>query len=334
MSVIYKGAAPTEDGTYLVRVEGKRLEIAELDTFGNAGDLTFHTWQQIGNDFDMWDNGGDFEIDIIRKLDLDELASGAVTPTVAQQPEPVDEAEIVERMVNTLARPFPEVNLSISRGIDGWRELMRDAYRAAFHAAPQKPVAWRWRYKDSGPNDWVECAWYEPNQNQLNAFIVEPLYAGPQAPARIEYTTAMGEAAQAYFNSFEHFRIHTPGTFRFEILWNVMQAAAGLSDPTQYKVGPLTMQYVFTPAGLTNLSDLQAVLDQAETAFSGLVSDMESWQLVPKEPTQKMLDAFAQGHGRKCLDISSMHPTEHPDDGGGPVGYGYRAMLAAAPEKP
>ncbi len=57
----------------------------------------------------------------------------------------------------------------------------------------------------------------------------------------------------------------------------------------------------------------------------------EGWELVPIEPTGEMIEAFRSAHGRKCVDIASPYPTEHPDDGGGPVGYGYRAMLAAAP---
>lgn len=60
----------------------------------------------------------------------------------------------------------------------------------------------------------------------------------------------------------------------------------------------------------------------------------EGFQLVPVEPTWKMHQAFKDAHSRKCLDIASVTPTEHPDDGGGPVGYGWRAMLAAAPEAP
>jgi hypothetical protein len=35
-----------------------------------------------------------------------------------------------------------------------------------------------------------------------------------------------------------------------------------------YNVGPLTMQRIFEPAGLTNVSDLQAVLDAAEAALA------------------------------------------------------------------
>lgn len=57
----------------------------------------------------------------------------------------------------------------------------------------------------------------------------------------------------------------------------------------------------------------------------------DGWQLVPKEPTDEMFQAFRLAHGRKCIDISGPYPTEHPDDGGGPIGYGYRAMLAASP---
>lgn len=60
----------------------------------------------------------------------------------------------------------------------------------------------------------------------------------------------------------------------------------------------------------------------------------EGFQLVPVEPTWKMHQAFKDAHSRKCLDIASVTPTEHPDDGGGPIGYGWRAMLAAAPEAP
>lgn len=60
----------------------------------------------------------------------------------------------------------------------------------------------------------------------------------------------------------------------------------------------------------------------------------EGFQLVPVEPTWKMQQAFKDAHSRKCLDIASVTPTEHPDDGGGPIGYGWRAMLGAAPEAP
>ncbi len=45
------------------------------------------------------------------------------------------------------------------------------------------------------------------------------------------------------------------------------------TDPKKYNIGESTMRHVFTPAGITNISDLQAVFDQIETALSRLESD-------------------------------------------------------------
>lgn len=77
-----------------------------------------------------------------------------------------------------------------------------------------------------------------------------------------------------------------------------------------------------------------AIADALEAALSAQVQDVAGWQLVPTEPTDDMIEAFRQAHARKCVDIASHTPTEHPDDGGGPIGYGYRAMLAASPARP
>lgn len=55
------------------------------------------------------------------------------------------------------------------------------------------------------------------------------------------------------------------------------------------------------------------------------------WAVVPREPTEAMLDAGNAAWWRKTRDIMAPSPTEHPDDGDGPLGYAYRAMLAAAP---
>jgi hypothetical protein len=43
-------------------------------------------------------------------------------------------------------------------------------------------------------------------------------------------------------------------------------------------------------------------------------------------PTTEMIAAGERALGRKLDDIHSPHPTEHPDDGGGAVGYAFRAM--------
>lgn len=44
----------------------------------------------------------------------------------------------------------------------------------------------------------------------------------------------------------------------------------GKQDTTRYRVGDLTMKHLFHPGGLTNMSDLQAVLDAAEAGFARL----------------------------------------------------------------
>lgn len=58
----------------------------------------------------------------------------------------------------------------------------------------------------------------------------------------------------------------------------------------------------------------------------------EGWQIVPREPTGNMQHSFRSSYRLKENDIASESPTEHPQDGGGPFGYGYRAMLATAPK--
>ncbi len=57
----------------------------------------------------------------------------------------------------------------------------------------------------------------------------------------------------------------------------------------------------------------------------------DGWQLVPKEPTEEMIEAFATASWLKLQDSYGPSPTEHPEDGGGSIGYGYRAMLSVAP---
>jgi hypothetical protein len=57
----------------------------------------------------------------------------------------------------------------------------------------------------------------------------------------------------------------------------------------------------------------------------------EGFVLLPREPTEGMERAFDTAYWAKAGDASSPTPTEHPEDGGGPFGYGYRAMLKAVP---
>lgn len=77
-------------------------------------------------------------------------------------------------------------------------------------------------------------------------------------------------------------------------------------------------------------SDYEA---RIRSALSAQAQDVAGWQLVPKEPTEEMLDAYRVAETKKRFDIMSPYPTEEPEAGGGTIGYGYRAMLAAAPAK-
>jgi hypothetical protein len=58
----------------------------------------------------------------------------------------------------------------------------------------------------------------------------------------------------------------------------------------------------------------------------------QGYAVVPVEPTAAMLEAGNAAQWRKMQDVASPTPTEHPRDGGGSLGYAYRAMLAAAGE--
>lgn len=49
--------------------------------------------------------------------------------------------------------------------------------------------------------------------------------------------------------------------------------------------------------------------------------------------TQAMIEAGEAAYDRKAEDMASPTPTEHPDDGGGPIGYAFRAMVAAMPAR-
>lgn len=54
----------------------------------------------------------------------------------ARQKNLAGEDDIVEAMIESLRDPFPLTMLSVSGGIDRWREIMRTAYRAAIAANP------------------------------------------------------------------------------------------------------------------------------------------------------------------------------------------------------
>ncbi|MGX5108007.1 hypothetical protein ACWKYD_04265 [Enterobacter cloacae] len=50
--------------------------------------------------------------------------------------------------------------------------------------------------------------------------------------------------------------------------------------PEVYNIGDATMRHIFTPAGITDVSDMQAVFDQIETVLAGM------WQPAPVVPEE------------------------------------------------
>lgn len=54
------------------------------------------------------------------------------------------------------------------------------------------------------------------------------------------------------------------------------------------------------------------------------------YALVPVEPTEEMLKLGSRAYWDKQRDMCSPTPTEFPDECGGPMGYAYLAMVAAA----
>jgi hypothetical protein len=57
---------------------------------------------------------------------------------------------------------------------------------------------------------------------------------------------------------------------------------SGNGEPEKYLVGDATMQNVFRPYGLTNLHDMQAVLDAVEKALSS--QPAQTWQPIETAP--------------------------------------------------
>lgn len=92
--------------------------------------------------------------------------------------------------------------------------------------------------------------------------------------------------------------------------------------PEKYNIGDATMRHIFTPTGMTNVSDMQAVFDRVEAVLVGMEQPEpvvpDGYVMVPKEPTKEMIDA------------GWLHymATKNPSSKGT-----YKAMLAAAPQE-
>lgn len=97
--------------------------------------------------------------------------------------------------------------------------------------------------------------------------------------------------------------------------------------PEKYNIGDATMRHIFTPTGMTNVSDMQAVFDRVEAVFVGMEQPApvvpDGWVMVPKEPTAEMQSAGASAIRIETTAVNKLWT-------GNAV---YRAMLAAAPRE-
>lgn len=116
-------------------------------------------------------------------------------------------------------------------------------------------------------------------------------------------------------NDLDHLD-HTPCTCGLRALYNPKGTAMPEIEAhlKQYTVGPHTMRAIFHPAGLTNISDLQAVFDAAELA------------LTPSE------DPATEGIRIAAKTIRDWMPTTLPTDEGGKLHFGRVIAEAAADE--
>ncbi|MDE4793637.1 hypothetical protein PXW65_06230 [Klebsiella quasipneumoniae subsp. similipneumoniae] len=98
--------------------------------------------------------------------------------------------------------------------------------------------------------------------------------------------------------------------------------------PEKYNIGDATMRHIFTPTGMTNVSDMQAVFDRVEAVLVGMEQPApvvpDGYVMVPKEPTADMIAA-----AMNCEDVL------FNSDDSFCVQFGkiYEDMLAAAPQE-
>lgn len=59
--------------------------------------------------------------------------------------------------------------------------------------------------------------------------------------------------------------------------------------PEKYNIGDTTMRHIFTPTGMTNVSNMQAVFDRVEAVLVGMEQPAPVVQLVPEEPPEHLL---------------------------------------------
>lgn len=86
-----------------------------------------------------------------------------------------------------------------------------------------------------------------------------------------------------------------PDAFELEncVIERLYTAPPAQEVPEVYNIGDATMRHIFTPTGITDVSDMQAVFDQIETVLAGM------WQPAPVSVPDAMDD-----QGGVCCEVS------------------------------
>ena len=82
--------------------------------------------------------------------------------------------------------------------------------------------------------------------------------------------------------------------------YSILEIYTAPPAPEFYKIGDATMRHIFTPTGITDVSDMQAVFDQIETVLTGM------WQPAPVS----VPDALPENDDEEGNDIDYMEPSE------------------------
>lgn len=86
-------------------------------------------------------------------------------------------------------------------------------------------------------------------------------------------------------------------------------------------------------ASMSQFLSLEDLYDEQDEIQLRAYLDARGLVMVPKDDvTDEMIEAYDKAEWAKRADIMNPHPTEEYHAGGGPVGYGLRAAIAAAPD--
>lgn len=197
--------------------------------------------------------------------------------------------------------------------------VIRDLHQKAALSAAE-PVAWLVkRYDLEGILLDTELSFVRPTIKSTCRTDMEPLYAAPPAPS----VAVKALEWKAHNEGFGHGRMYY-GTGVFGHWYGVSRVKKGCWGCVHHidgKAVHLPMKESLEGAKAAAQADYEA---RIRSALSAQVQDVAGWQLVPKQPTEEMLDAYWGQTGESEAMRSRVHARAK---------IHYHVMLAAAPAK-